>query len=75
MTGFYGSSVRAAQPTALVTNAGASVIHLVPEQEKKLAFQFLNTGTATWRSSGASPIRFTHPGYPKKYRHGFQSLQ
>ena len=69
MTGFYGSSVRAAQPTALVTNAGASVIHLVPEQEKKLAFQFLNTGTATWRSSGASPIRFRFKGFGASFFH------
>ena len=53
----------AAAPTAMVTNAGASVIQLLPEQGKKLAFQFLNTGMNTWRASGATPIRFRFRGY------------
>ncbi|MFA4873389.1 MAG: SpoIID/LytB domain-containing protein [Patescibacteria group bacterium] len=59
----------AVQPTALVTNAGASVIRLLPEQEKKLAFQFLNTGTTTWRASGATPIRFRFKGYGASFYH------
>ncbi|MEW6610627.1 MAG: SpoIID/LytB domain-containing protein [Patescibacteria group bacterium] len=58
-----------AQPTALVTNAGASVMKLVPEQEKTLAFQFLNTGTTTWRASGATPIRFRFRGYGASFYH------
>lgn len=59
----------AAAPTAMVTNAGASIINLIPEQEKKLAFQFLNTGTATWRATGTTPIRFRFRGYGASFHH------
>ena len=59
----------AAAPTALVTNAGASVIQLLPEQGKKLAFQFLNTGTLTWRASGGAPIRFRFRSFGASFHH------